>query len=86
VSSKTLLTEELVKWLLAGEPWVVHHTLTDLLDKDEEDKAVMATKRAIPEHPLMKKIFKGLTKEGYYFLDSSNACGFRLYKDGQKNR
>jgi hypothetical protein len=66
VNSKTPLTEELAKWLLAGEPWVVYRTLTDLLDKDEEDKEVMAAKVAIPKHPLIKKIFKGLNEDGYW--------------------
>ncbi|HVP26643.1 MAG TPA: prenyltransferase/squalene oxidase repeat-containing protein [Candidatus Bathyarchaeia archaeon] len=62
----TLLKEELSKWLLAGEPWVVYHTLTDLLDKDERDEAVVAAKKAIPQHPLIKKMFRGLNEEGYW--------------------
>ena len=62
----TSLKEELPKWLLAGEPWVVHRTLTDLLDKDVRDKAVVAAKKAVPQHPFIKKIFRGLNKEGYW--------------------
>jgi hypothetical protein len=61
-----LLKEELSKWLLAGEPWVVYRTLIDLLDKDGRDKAVVAAKKAVPQHPLIKKIFRGLNKEGYW--------------------
>jgi len=63
---KTLLKDELVEWLLAGEPWVVYRTLIDLLDKDEKDSVVMTAKKAIPEHPFVKKIFDGLNKDGYW--------------------
>jgi len=63
---ETLLKEELIEWLLAGEPWVVYRTLTDLLDKDEENNIVVNAKMAIPRHPLIKNIFKGLNKDGYW--------------------
>jgi len=61
-----LLNEELAGWLLQGEPWVAYRTLTELLDKNAQDGAVPAVRRAIPEHPLMKKIFAGLNQNGYW--------------------
>jgi hypothetical protein len=61
-----LLKEELVEWLLAGEPWVVYPTLTGFLGKNDEDNAVVTAKAAIPQHVLMKKIFEGLNKDGYW--------------------
>jgi len=61
-----LLKEELLGWLLAGEPWVVYRTLVDLLDRDEQDEAVLTAKTSIPQHPLIKRIFEGLNKEGYW--------------------
>jgi len=63
---KTLLEKELVQWLLAGEPWVVYHTLTDLLDKDEKDNVVVTMRTAIHEHPLVKNIFERLNEDGYW--------------------
>jgi len=66
LSWKTLLTEDLKEWLLAGEPWVVYRTLIDLVDMGETDKAVVTAKMAIPEHSAIKKIFKGLNKDGYW--------------------
>jgi len=64
---ETLLKEEeLLKWLLTGEPWVVYRTLTDLLGKDEKEDIVATARVAIPAHPLVKKIFKGLNKDGYW--------------------
>jgi hypothetical protein len=61
-----LLKEDLIEWLLAGEPWVAYYTLTTLLDKNEKDETVVAAKTAIPQHPLIKRIFEGLNKEGYW--------------------
>jgi hypothetical protein len=58
--------EELVEWLLTGEPWTVHYTLTDLLDKDEKDDQVVTVRMAIPKYPLIKKIFEGINKDGYW--------------------
>lgn len=63
---KALLREELVEWLLAGEPWVVYRTLTDLLDKEERDNVVVTTRMAIPRHRLIRKIFEGLNEDGYW--------------------
>jgi len=63
---KTLLKEDLMEWLLTGEPWTAYRTLTDLLDKDEKDKVVTTAKKAIAEHPLVKKIFEGLNEDSYW--------------------
>jgi hypothetical protein len=57
---------EVLDWLLAGEPWVVYRALVDLLDKDENDGEVAATRRRIPEHPLVKKIFNDMNEDGYW--------------------
>jgi len=63
---KQLVKEGLIEWLLGGEPWVVYRTLVDLLDKDEKEKAVTKARAAVPEHTLIKKIFNGLNKDGYW--------------------
>ncbi len=36
------------------------------MDRDEKDKEVAKIKKTIPEHPLIRKIFKGLNREGYW--------------------
>ena len=63
---KTFLTKDLLQWLLDREPWVAYRTLTWLLDKGESNGLVAAARAAIPEHPLMKKIFAGLNEDGYW--------------------
>ena len=60
------LKKDVLQWLLDGEPWVVYRTLTWLLDKGEKDDSVMAARAAIPNHPLIKKIFAGLNEDGYW--------------------
>jgi prenyltransferase beta subunit len=60
------LKEELVEWLLAGEPWVVYRTLTDLLDMREEDNSVVTARKAISQHPLIRRIFMALNEDGYW--------------------
>jgi hypothetical protein len=66
LNREALLKQELLDWLLAGQPWVVYRTLVDLLDRSEEDQAVVAARTTIPEHPLVKKIFEGLNEDGYW--------------------
>lgn len=63
---KTALKEELVEWLLAGEPWTAYRTMIDLQDMDETDKTVLKAKEAVPKHPLIERIFKRLNKDGYW--------------------
>lgn len=55
-----------VDWLLSGEPFVKYRTLLDLLDRQESDKEVIATKRAIVKHSLIKQIFKRQNRDGYW--------------------
>jgi prenyltransferase beta subunit len=63
---KRALETELLEWLLSGEPWVSYRTLTDLLDKNETDREVMAGRDAISEHSLIKRVFEGLNENGYW--------------------
>jgi len=60
------LQEELREWLLAGEPWIAYRTMADLLNKNEEDHLVIKTRKEIPIHPLIRKIFEGLNEDGYW--------------------
>jgi hypothetical protein len=66
LNRESLPKKELLKWLLTGEPWVMYRTLTDLLNKNEKDKEVAEFRMAISEHQVVKKIFKGLNKDGYW--------------------
>ncbi len=63
---RTPLQEELLEWLLDGEPWIVYRVLTDLLGKEENDNQVVTTRTAIPKRPLVKRIFEDLNNDGYW--------------------
>ena len=66
LDSPTSLKRELTEWLLEGEPWVTYRTLTELLGRNEQDKAVTAAGKAIPEHVLIQEIFAAVNKDGYW--------------------
>jgi len=55
-----------VDWLLGGEPFVKYRTLIDLLDREGEDKEVVATAKSVYEHKLVKQIFDKQNKDGYW--------------------
>ncbi len=52
--------------MLDGEPWARYRTLTWLLDKSGNDGSIVATRKAIPKHPLIKKIFASQNEFGYW--------------------
>jgi len=55
-----------VDWLLGGEPFVKYRTLIDLLDREGEDKEVVATAKSVYEHKLVQQIFNKQNKDGYW--------------------
>jgi len=63
---KALLKDDLLDWLLSGDPWAVYRTLIDLLERGEGDDRVLAARLSIAEHPLIKKIFEGINQNGYW--------------------
>lgn len=66
LSQEMAIENDLAHWLLEGDPWVVYRTLTWLLDSDENSTASRKARAAIQEHPLIKKTFAGLNKDGYW--------------------
>jgi hypothetical protein len=66
LSWQSLASKDLLDWLLEGEPWVVYHTLTGLLNEDDSNGKVVKAREAIREHPLVKRIFAGLNDDGYW--------------------
>jgi hypothetical protein len=55
-----------VDWLLSGEPFVKYRTSTDLLGKREADKEVVAIKRLVSRHRLVRQILDNQNKDGYW--------------------
>lgn len=53
-------------WLLDGEPFVKYRTLIDLSDREGSDEEVVATRRLVPKHRLIKQILDKRNKDGYW--------------------
>ena len=63
----SILKTSPIEWLLEeANPSVRYFTLRDILDKNEDDRQVLATKRLIPESPVVKKILRKQNREGYW--------------------
>ena len=63
----SILKESPIEWLLEeANPSVRYFTLRDILDKNEDDPQVLATKRLIPESPVVKKILRKQNPRGYW--------------------
>ena len=58
------MQKDLTDWLLNGEPWVTYRMLTDILGSQESERRVLAARKSILEHRLIKNI-----------LDKRNAAG-----------
>ena len=53
-------------WLLEGEPWVRYRTLTDLLHEGHSELQVVATRKAIEKHPLIRELLSRRNSDGYW--------------------
>lgn len=60
------MRKQIIEWLLEGEPWVRYRTLRDILNRDQNNEEVVAAKRAILEHELIKRIFNKQNRDGYW--------------------
>lgn len=58
--------EEIIQWLLKGEPWVRYGTFTDILGADRNDEEVARARRAVPKHDLIEGILDRRNKGGYW--------------------
>ena len=55
-----------VDWLLSGEPFVRYRTLTDLLDRQENNQEVLDARGSIIRHEPIKRIFERQNADGYW--------------------
>jgi len=60
------LNADPIPWLLEGEASIRHFTLTEVLDRSEDDPEVVAAKKAIPDSPTVRAILAAQHPEGYW--------------------
>lgn len=74
-----LLNKDPTDWLLEkNNPSVRYLTLTQLLEKDENESDVIEVKSAISEYTSVKRIFSKQREEGYW--ENSNTPYIPKYK------
>jgi hypothetical protein len=76
------MNNELITWLLDGEPWVEYRTRIDLLGQAEEDPQVLDAYHATLTHPNIKKIISELSEWPGPILKSHKKAGHFLHKLG----
>ncbi len=52
--------EEIIKWLLEGEPWIQYRTRLDLLDQTDNDDEVLLARKAMVVHPNVTMLLEEL--------------------------
>ncbi len=55
------MMEEIIRWLLKGEPWIEYRTRVDLLEQSEKESEVLRARRAMIGHPKIQTLLKELT-------------------------
>jgi hypothetical protein len=60
------MNQDIINWLLEGEPWVRYRTLKDVLSKDGSNAEVTTAKRAINNHASIKQLFVKQNRNGYW--------------------
>jgi hypothetical protein len=68
---KSVLKVDPMEWLLSeGQPWLVYHTLVDILDKEETDPDMEAARATIAKVDSIEKIFAEQSPEGGWESDT----------------
>ena len=76
------MNEELISWLLDGEPWIEYRTRLDLLDQSENDPQVIDAYNATLANPKIQNIIAILSDWPGPILKSHKKAGHHLHKLG----
>ncbi len=72
MSWNSILNADPTEWLLEGEPWVKYNTLRILLEKSAGTVELMAAKKELVAHPLVKKLVAEVKEWSSYPLKRHN--------------
>jgi hypothetical protein len=76
------MNEELITWLLDGDPWIEYRTRIDLLGQSENEPRVMDAYRAMLAHPKIQELITELSEWPSPILKSHKKAGHHLHKLG----
>jgi len=74
------INSDVINWLLEGEPWVRLGTLQYLLNKSAADKAVMAAREELLEHPFILNLITELQGWPGLTISSHKSAGQLFHK------
>jgi hypothetical protein len=72
--------EEIVKWLLEGDPWVEYRTRIDLMDQSENEAEVLRARKKMLNHPRIKSLLKELENWPGKVISSHKSAGQPFHK------
>ncbi len=72
--------ENVINWLLEGEPWVQYHTRRALLNQDEDETDVCAARTEMINHPAVNEIISELADWPGIVLKSHKTAHHPLHK------
>jgi hypothetical protein len=71
---------EIIKWLLAGEPWVEYRTRIDLLNQCENEPAVTKARKELLSHPKIRGLLDELRNWPGTILSSHKSASQSYHK------
>ena len=76
------MNEELINWLLDGEPWIEYRTRIDLLEQSENESQVRDAYKATLAHSNIQNLLTELSDWPGPILKSHKKAGHHLHKLG----
>jgi len=71
---------EIIRWLLEGEPWIAYRTRVDLLHQSETEPEVLRARNAMLQHPNIQSLLAELTNWPGVVISSHKSAGQPFHK------
>ena len=72
--------DEVIQWLLEGEPWVEYRTRVDLLKQQENETEVIESRKRMLRHPKIQELLAGLRNWPGIVLNSHKSANQPFHK------
>ena len=78
--------DDLLNWLLAGDPWVEYGARVHLLHQDALEPRVIQARKAMLEHPLVQNLVRELSDWPGYAISSHKSAAQLFHKFNLRGR
>ena len=72
--------DEIINWLLEGDPWVVYGTRLHLIKQDPSSPGVVLARRLMVDHPFVRSLIAELQEWPGYTISSHKSAGQLFHK------